>query len=144
MRLLVYELRPLVLQNEGLINALQQRLDAVERRAGIRAQLLVDGQVDKLEAVEQDLYWIVQEALNNSLKHAAASSVTVEIRVHEDGINISVVDDGRGFNVATANAKGGMGLVSIRERAENLGGTLTLHSAPGQGTHIELHVGNAR
>ncbi|NIR15549.1 MAG: histidine kinase, partial [Desulfobacterales bacterium] len=74
MRLLVYELRPLALRNEGLIGALQQRLDAVERRAGIDARLIVDGEVILPSPVEENLFRIAQEALNNALKHAHSSS----------------------------------------------------------------------
>jgi PAS domain S-box-containing protein len=83
MRLLVHELRPLQLENEGLVGALQHRLDAVERRAGIEAQLLLEGTVKLPPNHEYELYRVAQESLNNSLKHAAATSVTV--RVVADG-----------------------------------------------------------
>ena len=72
MRLLVHQLRPLALAGDGLIGALQQRLEAVEGRAGIQARLLVDAELDIPPAIEAELYHIAQEALNNALKHAAA------------------------------------------------------------------------
>ena len=81
MRLLVYELRPPALEREGLVGAIQQRLGAVERQAGVKAHLLVDDMIELPASVEEGLYRIAQEALNNALKHAAATSVTVRIRV---------------------------------------------------------------
>jgi signal transduction histidine kinase len=141
MRLLVYELRPLALKNEGLVRALQQRLDAVEKRAGVEASLTVEGAVSMPASVEEELYRIVQEALNNALKHAAASAVTVHIRSGDDSISVEVVDNGVGFEPEVASNKGGMGLVSIRERVEKLGGSLTIRSGLGEGTTVLVSVG---
>jgi signal transduction histidine kinase/predicted hydrocarbon binding protein len=138
MRLLVYELRPLVLKREGLVGALQHRLDAVERRAGVEAHLLVQGNVRLSSEVEEGLYRIAQEALNNALKHAAANSVTVTIRAEGDALQIEVVDDGTGFDPQTARSGGGMGLITMRERAEKMGGRLEVDSAPGRGTRVAV------
>ncbi len=138
MRLLVYELRPLVLKREGLVGALQHRLDAVEGRAGVEARLLVHGEVKLPSEVEEALYRIVQEALNNALKHAAASAVTVTIHAEDQAAEIEVVDDGTGFDPQTANAGGGMGLTTMRERAEKMGARLEVESAPGQGTTVKV------
>lgn len=138
MRLLVYELRPLGLGEEGLIRALQQRLDAVERRAGVDVYLSVEGTVELPETVEVELYRIVQEALNNALKHAAATTVTVQIRAQEEHVEIEVVDNGRGFALDAAEAKGGMGLTGMQERAERLGGSLVVLSSPGNGTRVKV------
>ncbi len=140
MRLLVYQLRPLALQKEGLVGALQQRLDAVERRAGVEARLLVEELVELPAPVEEGLYRIAQEALNNALKHAAATSVTVYIRAEDERVELEVVDDGLGFDPDTVGDRGGMGLTSIRERAEKLGGSLTVLSAPGEGTRVKVSV----
>ena len=140
MRLLVYELRPLVLKREGLVGALQQRLDAVEKRAGVDARLLVEGAIELPASVEEALYHIAQEALNNALKHAAATSVTVHVRGEGDRVELEVVDNGTGFDLNTERDKGGMGLVSMRERAEKLGGSLTVLSTPGEGTRVKVGV----
>jgi PAS domain S-box-containing protein len=140
MRLLVYELRPPALEREGLIGALQQRIDAVEGRAGIQARLLVEGAVKPEPSVEQALYRIGQEALNNALKHAAAGSVTVRIQAGDDLIEMHVVDDGRGFDPEAARERGGMGLTTMRERAEQVGGRLIVRSSPGKGTNIQIVV----
>jgi signal transduction histidine kinase/HAMP domain-containing protein len=141
MRLLVYQLRPLALQREGLVGALQQRLDAVEGRVGVEARLLAEKLVELPASVEEGLYRIAQEALNNALKHAAATSVTVYIRIEDERVELEVVDDGQGFDPNTVSDRGGMGLASMRERAEKLGGSLTILSAPGEGTRVKVSVG---
>jgi signal transduction histidine kinase len=144
MRLLVHELRPLALERDGLVGALQQRLDAVEGRAGVQTRLLIDGELDLPAPVEAELYHIAQEALNNALKHAAASAVTVRLCCQARGeperccrtIHLEVTDDGCGFDPDRASEHGGLGLVSLRERVARLGGAVRIESAPGQGTAI--------
>jgi signal transduction histidine kinase/predicted hydrocarbon binding protein len=138
MRLLVYELRPLVLKREGLVGALQHRLDAVEGRAGVEARLIVQGDVQLPSEVEEGLYRIAQEALNNALKHAAADALTVTIHAEGEMVTVEVVDDGIGFDVETASAGGGMGLTTMRERAETIGARLQIESTPGQGTTMSV------
>jgi nitrate/nitrite-specific signal transduction histidine kinase len=138
MRLLVYELRPLALREEGLVGALNQRLDAVERRAGVEAHLVIEGKLELPENVEEALYRIAQEALNNALKHAAPTSVEVSIRADGKHVELEVADDGQGFDLDAAGTGGGMGLISMRERAERLGGTLQVISATGEGTKVKV------
>jgi signal transduction histidine kinase len=144
MRLLVYELRPSALEEKGMIEALRQRLEIVERRAGINARLEVEGDPTVIErlpaAAEQDLYHLAQEALNNALKHADPSAVTVTLRVEGDHLELEVSDDGRGFDVGEMADRGGLGLVTMRERAERLGGSLTIVSTPGKGTRVKVSV----
>ena len=140
MRLLVYELRPSILEQEGLVGALQQRLDSVEGRAGVEARLLVEDMVQLSPSVEEDLYRIAQEALNNALKHAVATSVTVRIYVDNGHLVLEVLDDGVGFEPDALSDTGGMGLVSIRKRVERIGGTLDILADPGQGTTIKVRV----
>jgi PAS domain S-box-containing protein len=140
MRLLVYELRPPALEPEGLVGALQQRIDAVEGRAGIQARLLVESEIAMEPSVEEALYGIGQEALNNALKHAAAHSVMVRIRSRDDLLEMQVVDDGRGFDPEAVRERGGMGLTTMQERAEQVGGRLILQSSPGKGTTVRIVV----
>jgi signal transduction histidine kinase len=106
MRLLVYELRPLALEDMGLIGALQHRLEMVEGRSGVKSQLQIEpgGEVELPEATEQELYRIAQEALNNALKHSHASSVVVRLSATPSAVNpdsqhlqLEVSDDGSGF-----------------------------------------------
>ncbi len=144
MRLLVYQLRPEALRSEGLVGALQQRLDAVERRAGVKAQLVVHGEVELSPAVEETLYRVAQEALNNALKHAEPASVTVAIRAEGDQVELEVADDGRGFDPDGIAGGGGMGLVSMRERVDKMAGTLAIDSEPGKGTRVKIGIARAQ
>ena len=140
MRLLVFELRPPTLEKEGLAGALRQRLDVVEDRVGVETHLLVEGTVELPAFLEEGLYRIAQEALNNALKHAAATSVTVRVRADEEWVTLEVADDGVGFDPDAVGEMGGIGLASMRERAEGLGGSLTIASASGQGTRVKVTV----
>jgi len=140
MRLLVFQLRPPVLEKEGLVEAIRQRLDAVEKRAGMEARLIGDPQLSLPIEVSEELYSITLEALNNVLKHAETDSVNVS--VHSDGeiLTLEVVDDGRGFDLESVQDGGGMGLGTMPERAARLGGDLTIESVPDQGTSVKVTV----
>jgi signal transduction histidine kinase len=141
MRLLIYQLRVPKLEELGLLQALHQRLDAVERRAGIDARLIVDDLFEIPEDTENALYWIAQEALNNSLKHARAASVHVHLCCEEPHhIALVVSDDGQGFDLTEAPTSGGMGLIGMRERAEAHGGELSVFSAAGEGTEVRAKL----
>jgi PAS domain S-box-containing protein len=139
MRLLIHHLRPSNLEEMGLVNALQQRLETVEQRAGIKALLEVNGELPPIPVyIEDELYAIVQEALNNSLRHSSASKVAVEIKLVEDKLVLSVQDNGVGFEVQ--NVKQGIGLGSMKERAGKIDGEIEITSQPGQGTLVIVKV----
>jgi nitrate/nitrite-specific signal transduction histidine kinase len=144
MRSLVFELRPMALETEGLGGALQQRLDAVEKRAGVEAHLIVEGTGELSTIMEEGLYRIAQEALNNVLKHAGASVVTVRINSHGDWVELEVRDNGRAFDPANIDHRGGVGLTSMRERAEQLGGSFTISSRSGEGTMVKAKIPTRR
>jgi signal transduction histidine kinase len=138
MRLLLYELRPADLEREGLKRAIEMRLDAVERRANLQ----LDVRLDKLKGLspgqEVDLYHVVVEALNNVVKHAAATRVTLHLTQADGALHLRIADDGRGFD--PTQTKGGMGLGNIQERVARLGGQLSISSAPGGGTRFEAAI----
>jgi signal transduction histidine kinase len=140
MRLLIFQLHPPVLETEGLVAALQARLAAVEGRAGLQPEFRVDGERRLPIAIEGELYWIAQEALNNVRKHAAAQHVTVQLRFAAATVALEVRDDGIGFDpeVVPAEARGGMR--TIAERSARIGGKLTYASTPGQGTLVKVEV----
>ncbi|MEE8391163.1 MAG: GAF domain-containing protein [Anaerolineae bacterium] len=140
MRLLVYQLRPLALERDGIVGALQQRLDAIERRSGVQVHLFAERSMQLPTLVEQELYYISQEALNNALKHADARSITVRLDTRDGQVTLQVEDDGVGFDPDVASGAGGLGLSNMRERARRLGGTLTLVSSPGEGTMVEIVI----
>jgi signal transduction histidine kinase len=140
MRLLIFELRPPLLDREGLIAALEARLETVEGRSGLQTEFHVEG-IDRLPLpLEEGLYRIAQEALNNALRHAQARCIRVCLCGHADRIALEVADDGVGFDPATAQEGGGLGLAGMRERTDRLGGRLTLTSRPGQGTQVKVEV----
>ncbi len=140
MRWLLYELRPAVVEELGLVNALRRRLEVVERRAGVATEFVVEGMREMDAALENTVYQIVQEALNNSLKHSAATYITLRMSMNEHDLRLEIKDDGKGFDLASAAQTAGLGLDSMRERAAQLGGSLTIISKPGQGTRIQLIV----
>ncbi|MEX1018387.1 MAG: GAF domain-containing sensor histidine kinase [Litorilinea sp.] len=142
MRLLIFQLHPPVLEAEGLVAVLQTRLAAVEERAGLKTRFRVEGERRLPIAIEEDLYWIAQEALNNIHKHAAARHVTVALSFSPVSIRLEVTDDGAGFDLEAVRAarRDSGGLRSIRERTAHLGGHLTYTSAPGKGTQLIVEV----
>ena len=125
---------------ESLADALERRLDAVERRAGITAQLMVEGGGDLSVALRTELFQIAQEALNNVLKHAKATSVRIDLRERGGQLEMTIADDGRGFEPDRPRGRGGVGLVSMRERASGLGGTTTIKANEGGGTRVVVRV----
>lgn len=140
MRLLVYQLRPLALETDNLVDAIQHRLDAVEKRSGVNAQLKVELNVKLPAKVENDLFRIAQEALNNALKHAEATVITVTLNGGSQFVELDIVDNGKGFDTIGIQDQGGMGLGNIRERTEALGGQFTVTSRPGSGTRVWVRI----
>ena len=131
MRSLIFELRPPDLEKEGLVAALRSRLEAVEDRAGVRTALEVEGDGRLSHDLEAGLYRLVQEALNNALKHSGAEQVTVSLKIGPEQVALEVADDGIGFDPQAAQSGGGLGLRGMVERAQELGGKLSLQSEPG-------------
>jgi PAS domain S-box-containing protein len=143
MRLLIFQLRPPDLEQVGLAGALQARLQGVEARGGIDADLKVTGEEYAVRAplsVQADLYAIIQEALNNCLKHAQAAHVWVELAFFADRVSASVRDDGIGFDLHDGAEAGGMGLQTMQERVDRVGGVLTIDSAPGKGVQVRVEA----
>lgn len=140
MRLLIFELRLPMLKQEGLAAALQARLEAVEGRVGLETDFRaeVDGRLSP--DVEEGLYRIAQEALNNALRHAHASSVAVHLYQNRHVVTLEIIDDGVGFEPAAIQERGGFGLRGMEERAARLRGILTVESSPGEGTKVKVEV----
>ncbi len=141
MRLLVYELRPSDQLDEGLVDALRKRLEAVEKRSGMQTHLITEGDLVLPSAIELSIYRIVQEALNNTLKHAGANTVILSLQKRSDGLEIEVADDGCGFNYDECLSAGGMGLANMLERTASLGGKMQVETSPGTGTRVRITIG---
>lgn len=144
LRHLSHELRPTVLDDLGLLAALEFLAEGVEQRSD--ATVHVRGTLRERMAapVETAVYRIVQEAVNNALLHSG-SSPTIEVSVdrRQDKLVCHVVDDGAGFDTSAAEHVSqlrGLGVLGMRERATSVAGTFTIDSAPGRGTTIEVVV----
>ncbi len=140
MRLLIFELRPPVLEKEGLVAAIQARLEAVEGRAGLKTELVVNFHDRLTPEIEETYYRIIQEALNNILKHSQAQKVCVTLIQESNSVILEIVDDGVGFDLASASERGGFGLKSMSERAEKYNCQLKISSEPGKGTRIHVET----
>jgi signal transduction histidine kinase len=140
MRLLIFELRPPILEQDGLVPALEARLEAVEGRAGLECGFLVEGDGRLPPQIEEGLYGIAREALNNILKHAQASTIAVSLRYDQPTVVLEIRDDGVGFDPGLVQDLGGMGLTGMEERAMQLDGRFLLRSSPGSGTVIRVEV----
>ncbi len=140
MRLLIYQLRLPVLGRNGLTAALQERLDSVERRSGIQCRLQVTGEERLPAGMQEELYHITQEALNNALKHAHAQHIQIDLRFIDREFCLEIVDDGTGFDPEKAGRGGGLGLRGMRERAQRIGGRVEIVSAPGKGTLVRVQA----
>lgn len=140
MRLLIFELRPPMLEQVGLVAALQARLQAVEGRASLQTQLLAEGIGPLPPAIEQAVYRIAQEALNNALRHAHAQHIVVQLWQEPARLCLEISDDGLGFETERTRRQAGMGLRGIEERVAQLQGSMTLQSAPGAGTRLRVEV----
>jgi signal transduction histidine kinase len=135
-------LRPSLLDDLGLEPALQYQVEDFSRRSGIRCSFSQDGLQEALpDALKTCVYRVVQEALNNCQKHAAATQVQLRVRQSEQTVTVHIEDNGRGFALdQSGNPAGsaGLGFLGMRERAASLGGSLKLDSALGQGTRLSL------
>ncbi|MGA2489893.1 MAG: GAF domain-containing sensor histidine kinase, partial [Anaerolineales bacterium] len=140
MRLLVFELHPSILEKEGLVAALQARLAAVENRSGLKTEIKTEGNKQLPISIEEELYRIVQEGLNNVVKHAQAKNVRISVKYSETSVCLELWDDGTGFDLLSARESGGMGLRGIEERAQRIGGGLAIESSPGAGTKLTITV----
>ena len=139
MRLFLFELEPVDIERDGLVSTIQQRLASVEGRSGIQARMISDTEILLSVEKETEIYYIVEEALNNILKHANAKSVLVKLKQRKDSIYLEIVDNGCGFDSDKVKF-GGKGLGNIRERAKRIKGKLNINSSPEHGTKITLTV----
>ena len=147
-RLLLFELRPLILESQGLVAALRTYVEQLNSTGNFLTHLEVEG-VDKplKRDVERNIFSIIQEAVNNVEKHAKAKNVWIKLGVEGDYLTVSVADDGVGFNVKEVlskyKEKMSLGLLNMQERARAIGAQLSIRSTTkglGRGTVISLRV----
>jgi PAS domain S-box-containing protein len=141
MRALIFELRPDSLEREGLVGALAQQAAAIQARHRLVVSTAFCGEPAQPVKIKQELYRVAQEALQNTVKHAHASTVELRLSETEAQLVLEVCDDGVGFD-PDGSFPGHLGLQSMRERITGLGGTLQIQSAVGAGTSICARIPN--
>ena len=142
MRRIVFDLRPTYLDSLGLFPALEKYAQSFQESSGIACTATLQGEPLLLpDETKVAVYRIVQEALNNVRKHSGATAAAVQMAFAPGRLTVTVQDNGTGFATEAANAASGhLGLVSMAERAQSIGGRLDITSAPGQGTRLVLEV----
>jgi signal transduction histidine kinase len=146
MRSLIFELRPADVATDGLAETLRKHVDVLRRVHGASIELHVDESPalagsDSDTRLQREVFRIAQEALANALKHAGATEITVDIGAQDHRLVLRVADDGAGFEPTSAETAGRhLGLLSMNERAQALGGELRVETRPGAGTSVSLEV----
>lgn len=140
-RKIIFDLRPMSLDDLGLAGGVRRFLEDFQERYGLPVQFLFFGQELRYDpALEVAVFRIVQEALNNVQKHAAASRVTVKLELHPRQVLAVIRDDGKGFVPGEADEGDHYGLINMKERARFLGGEVKITSAPGEGTEVIVMI----
>jgi signal transduction histidine kinase len=142
LRSLILELRPPDLERDGLGGALRKHVAMLRRAHGARIDVEVDGaDGGRALARDREVLRIAQEALQNAVRHAGAGRIGVRLAVRDGALALEVADDGAGFDPADADLRSRrLGLTSMEERAQRLGGRLEIRSAAGEGTTVRLEV----
>lgn len=144
-RNLLFELRPLMLETQGLVPTLQSLINRLQEPEGLKFHLRSDDSIDRLDRnLENSVFSIVQEAVNNTIKHAKAENIWIKVACREGLLLVSVEDDGQGFDLGKVQANyesiGSFGLLNMRERASLAGGSFTITPIPGRGTTINIQI----
>ncbi|MFD9466169.1 GAF domain-containing sensor histidine kinase [Streptomyces sp. NPDC060027] len=141
LRAAVVELRPAALDEDGLVATLRTQIQVLDRAHSARVTFSSNGARALPASQEEAMLRVAQEALHNALRHSGAARVTVTLERRGPGAVLRVTDDGSGFEPTAIRSAGRhLGLVSMRDRSSGVGGTLTVESAPGKGTMIEMEV----
>jgi signal transduction histidine kinase len=144
LRRLSHEVRPPILDQYGLVPALQFLGKGIEQRTGLAVAVRGRASRSLPETVKTTVYRVAQEALTNVARHAQATRATVRVRTRRGKLQCRVRDDGRGFDVSAHRENGarrrGLGLLGMEERIRALDGSIQIESSPGSGTRIDISV----
>src|SRR5918992_1130517 len=139
LRSVIFELRPAGLDEDGLTASLRKHVEMLGRVYDARLTFRGDLGIGLTEERELTLFRIAQEAIHNALRHAHAREIALRLRREGPRVSLTITDDGTGFDLATAG-RDGLGLTSMRDRAEEAGGALTIESRAGAGTVVKVEV----
>ena len=146
---MLFTLRPLILESQGLTAAVQSMADKMQETFSQKMTVQIDERVTKqLEMGKQGvIFYIIEEAVNNARKHASAETIAVRLKQMEAGIALlEIEDNGAGFDVSAMSqnydkrASSSLGMVNLRERSELVNGLLQIDSAMGRGTKIQVYI----
>ncbi len=146
-RHMLFTLRPLILESQGLVAALQSMAEKTKETFSQKVLIKVDESI--LESIEMGkqgvIFYIVEEAVNNARKHAQAGCIWVNLHLLKQGLALlEIQDDGIGFDVAAVNRsydqRGSLGMVNLRDRTELVNGVLDVQSVPGKGTRVQVYI----
>ncbi len=137
----IFDLRPMMLDDLGLVPTMKRYMDTFKDQTGIDAMITVVGTERRLEPfLEVMLFRSLQELMGNAARHGQATMVKVQVSLDDTSVKINVDDNGRGFDPGKIGENGGLGLKVIKERAEMLGGHLNVNSVIGQGSQVEMQI----
>jgi signal transduction histidine kinase len=144
-RSMLFTLRPVILETEGLLAALSMYAENLQENNGQLVQVEAEQYEECLDLETQGVvFTIMEEAINNARKHAEAAHIWVRLAVHQDLFVAQVADDGQGFDVQAVEgeyaSQGSLGMLNMQERATLIGGTLDIKSEIGNGTRVTLLV----
>lgn len=148
-RKIIFNLRPMALDDLGLVPTLRKFVQDFEEKTRIRAVFETSGKDKRLpSAMEAAMFRLVQEAINNAFKHAQPTFVSVDLAFQEDAIQLTIADNGIGFHVSVVESRAKkvhsqFGLIGMKERVELLQGIMDIESTPGHGTKIKIRIGVA-
>ena len=135
------ELRPSLLDDLGLVAAIDWHLREFEKRSGLETEFSDKGNdISMPESIKTGLFRIFQESLTNVARHAEATKVKVNLHRQDGKLVLSIQDDGRGFNRFQSGEKKTLGILGMRERTSMMGGTYDIESQPGKGTVVKVSV----
>jgi two-component system NarL family sensor kinase len=135
-----HNMMPNALLKSSLASAVQDFIDKLDKKA-IEVHLYTEGLNERLDSnVETVLYRVIQECVNNVIKHSGANTLDISVIKDDDGISATVEDNGKGFDAANKKNFDGIGMKNILTRVEYLKGTVEFDSTPGKGTAVVIHV----
>ncbi len=137
----IFELRPMMLDDLGLVPTVRRYAEAIKEQYGIEVSVTIGGSERRLENyVEVLIFRAIQELLGNAVRHSQATLVKVTMDFSDHIVRITVDDNGKGFDLQQASQEGGLGLKLLRERIEKAGGNLEIDTAPGKGSRIQFVI----